>query len=251
LEDLKLADNFLKDSMKVWEEDNSFEKVKKIASFLLPRLHEHRGPAEPFMDTLSEMGRYLNVISGKSKIYCGDFASIFSFFANRVGIPARYVAEESNSANVHSFCEWYSSENKKWIFTDLYSGALFVKDSSGNYLDAANVLHAHVAEKKSFRAEIWKNNKMKEMSYDSVKSFYNDYFSKNSRLVFYKGKYFEKDYYSLASKVIRYALPVSGFAIYDERNQISNVLFYVKSSMLWLLIGCLPFALFFLRRKKS
>jgi hypothetical protein len=185
---------YLKDSMKVLPTDPATVRVLKIAQFILERTKGMDGIPTDSMIPLSPINQLKCAQAGKSKLWCGLYADMFAWFANRAGVPARYI-ECSNSrlkisCGVHVFNEVYIDEYGQWVYLDLLAKTIFVKKGE-KYL---NVVDVHRLLKYSINdsdlvADYFNGDSIVQTPFNRVASTARYYFHQNNTFTFYFGDY--------------------------------------------------------------
>jgi hypothetical protein len=133
----------------------------------------------------------------------------------------------------HSFNEVFSKELNKWVFVDLTSKAIFVTSASGEYLNTIDLYHSHLLNSDSLRILTVEHDTLKYASYNAVKPFYNDYFSRNTGFMFYLKDQFDKATYDLKNKITRYISKSPTFVSYSDCRVADNEKFYIKIAFLY------------------
>jgi hypothetical protein len=240
-DDSIIANHLLLDSIKILENDNDLTRVEKIASYILTTLERHRGIPIDSMDKMSPIQQFQCARSGMSKVWCWNFSQIFSFLANRAGIVTRSVDLGGNIEGVvepepiHSFNEVFIEELNQWVFIDLSSKAIFVKSSSGKFLNTIQFYHAHLI-KSNLTAVTLKQDSLLQVDYGGIKPFYDDVFRGDSYFLFYFKSQFSSDYHDLSSKLERYFTKAPTYAAYSDSNSGDNRKFYIKQFFFYTLV---------------
>lgn len=239
IQETAIAKKILIDSIHVNFSDNSITKIQKIGSYILKKLDSKRGTPKDTMDLLSPLKRFEYAQQNKSKIWCGDFSSIFSFFANTAGITTRSVWVEGNANGIltvgHSFNESYIKELNKWIFVDLTSNTLSIQTNKDTYLNTIDFYNAHQLTTDNLVITSFKNDSISKKIIKYSYSFYNDYFNSYVDFVYYYSSQFNTHLYSLPEKIKRYATKSPTFATYSNVTETDNFKFYTKQSFLLIL----------------
>jgi len=256
-EEVKDVSSILKNDIKILYPDSAIEKIKKIGAYILARLQSKQGTPSDTMDKLSPQQRFDHALNNHSKVWCGDFADIFSLYANTAGITTRLVCTEGEAHGIpksgHSFNECYIPELKQWVFVDLTSGTLFVQNSQGNYLNSIDFYNAHLLRSSDLKVTKFENDSLFETPYLVNRSFYKDYFNMETYFVFYNAAQFSKDLYSFQNKWLRYIFKRPTFAVYANSSSVDNRLFYIKQGLffsLLIFIGYLITVSFFTKLSK-
>jgi len=231
------AHNILRDSMHIVDSDNSLIKIQKIGSYILSALDDRRGAPSKIMNGISPLEEFYFARNKKSEVWCGNFANIFSFFANQSGVLTRYVAQEGDKNNQHVFNECFVKESNQWVLVDLTYKLILAKNNSGNYLNAIDLHNAHISNTDSITVTTFQDNEIGNTNYTTVRSFYDPYFHRNSLFVFYLNDQFDSRLYSITSKLKRYLTKSATFVSYGEKGSVSNKKFYYKISYFYLLVA--------------
>ena len=251
-EDYYDAKKLLIDSIKICEGDNTIEKIQKIATYIIRKLDTCRGIPSDSMDYLSPIKQIKFAELKKSKVWCGNFASIFSFLAGNANLITRAVDLGSNYDDIpnpsprHSFNEVFIPELKKWVFVDLTSKTIFIKSTSGELLNTIDFYTIHMLKSNNLTTVTFENDSLKEIEYCEIEPFYSNYFSSNSHFIFYFKEQFLESTYSLNSKLMRYFLKKPTFTSFSNTINNDNHKFYLKQfsifalltySVLWMFRG--------------
>ncbi len=237
----------LKDSLHIKQTDKDIDKIEKISTYILRHLDSNKGIPIDKMDEVSPTQKFKLVKTKQSKIWCGNFADIFSFYANCMGINTRLVCLEGKIGDIykagHSFNEAYIKELKQWVFIDLTSNTIFAKTSSNHYLNSIEFYNLYQLAPKEITTIRFINDSIQCENFEIVKSFYDDYFQSNNQFVFYNRHQFENNTYSLFSKFKRYIFKNPTFTIFTEASIINNEKFYIKQFALFALFSFLTYLL--------
>jgi hypothetical protein len=254
-DEVKVSKKILRDSIRIVLSDNSLTKIKKIGSYILKKIGSKRGLPMDTMDFLSPLQRFEFAQKNKSKVWCGDFSDIFSFFANLEGIPTRSVWVEGDANGIksagHSFNETYVEELGKWIFIDLTSNTLGIQNANEEYLNTLQFYNGHQLKTSDLFLTIYHDSVYKT-PIDYTNSFYNNYFGSNNNFVFYNSRQFNTQLYSFSEKIKRYFLKCPTFGIYSNQLQADNTKFYFKQmAAIFLVLYILYLAIFYFIYKIS
>lgn len=222
------------------QEDPTLVKLKGTGLFILGQLDHARGIPGDTMDSVSPFQRYLFALAGRSKVWCGDLSSIFSFFLSAQHVYSREVCLEGKTGDVHlaghSFNEVYIPELDQWLFSDLTSGALLLR-YEGKYLNAIDLYQLHRNEVQGIEVLLFRDRHVAMMPYDSIKPFYDYYFKNEARFTYYLNKQYKKDLYSFTSKLVRYFSKDASFVNYAGTFVNDNRKFYFKQAAALALSG--------------
>jgi len=232
-------------------------KVLKTAAYILQFLDNKRGIPSQAMDSLSPLQRLNTALTGRSKVWCGDLASIFSYFMLLEGVPCRLIALEGNVGDAlragHVFNEVYIKENQKWAMVDLTSKALLVKNENGSLLNCQQLFGAHYLTPAHLQLTTFNGQLLENEPYENVKGFYDYYFQSNGHFVYYLRSQFSKTFFSTPQKLRRYFIASPTYLIFDNYNKTDNILFFIKQAFALILVLFMIYWLFsfLLTRKKA
>jgi len=239
--EILIAKQILSDNMKVIPSENSVSKIQKIGSYIYKKIHHQLGTPNDSVDMLSPLQQFTLAQQGYSEIWCGNYTSIFSFFANTANITTRsvWVDGEANGISTagHNFNECYIKELNQWIFVDLMSNTLSMQTKNGKYLNSIDLYNLHQLRSNDILVSSLKNDSIIKSKYDISNSFYNNYFNPNVNFAYYYASQFDKNMYSYFEKIKRYLFKRPTFAIYSNAGSISNAKFYKKQMALLALVA--------------
>jgi hypothetical protein len=140
------AQRVLKDDMGILHTDSSLVKIQKIVPYLKKKLQGSGGVPKDDERWMDPWTLYTEMVAGTAKGWCTQNAQVFVFWANRAGVPTRFVFTARTQDNTivytgHSFAECYISEQNRWAFVDLQAGQIYVTDKRGEVLNAAELFH--------------------------------------------------------------------------------------------------------------
>ena len=232
---------FLKDSLQIKTTDNDIQIIEKISFYILKNIGSCKGIPTDEMNTLSPFKQFNLAKAKQSKVWCGNFSDIFSFYAQCAGITTRLACLEGKIGDIsksgHSFNEVYIKELKKWVFVDLTSNSLFAKSSSNQYLNSIQLYNLYKLSPKDVTITRFINDSIKQENFEVVKPFYDDYFQSNNQFVFYNNTQFKNNLYSFSSRLKRYVFKNSTYSIYTEAKDHDNEKFYIKQFALCVLLS--------------
>ena len=140
------VDRILHTELGIRDMDPMMIRMEKIFPYLRKKLKGSAGVPkddERWMDPYRLFGE---MASGTGKGWCTQNAQLWVFWANRAGIPTRFVfgARTQDDRIVytgHSWAESYIREQHRWAFVDLSQGELFVTKRDGQVLNTAELFH--------------------------------------------------------------------------------------------------------------
>ncbi|TSA51189.1 MAG: hypothetical protein D4R43_01175 [Sphingobacteriales bacterium] len=104
-------------------------EVEIIAKKIIKNLSDHQGTPSDSMDGISSFAQYQRAMEGKDKVWCGNFADIFSYAGACLNIPIRRIGLGSTydsiedpvimNAEGHTTTEVYDIQKKEWYLVDL------------------------------------------------------------------------------------------------------------------------------------
>ena len=192
--DEKLAAGYLKDSIKILPGDSTMARVVKIARFILERTKGMDGTPSDSIELLSPIEQLQYIHAGRSKIWCGIYASIFTYFACRAGVPTRIIEcgdfRMNISSGIHVFNEVYIEEYGRWLYLDLLAKTIFVK-KGGQYLNVADIhrLLKYSIDDEDLSATYFNGDSIVQMPFNQVALTASYYFHANNTFSYYFGDY--------------------------------------------------------------
>lgn len=229
--ELKEAEKIISEKIAVLKNEPDLEKIRKIASFLLTALDSSRGRPIDAMDQLSAMHRFNYARSKRSKVWCGDFASILALFLKSQGINSRLVCTEGQLGDLklggHSMNEVFVKELHKWILVDLTSKAIYLKQGN-RYLNVLDLYYLHQNEVSDVEVMSFNQDSLKTSDYKPFREFYSPYFNSGTRFIYYYKTQFNPGSFSFTQKWKRYFFSSPTFATYAGSVEPDNSKFYIK-----------------------
>ena len=143
---LKEVDQLLKEEAGIAPENSTFEKMERVTRFLRKKLINARGVPKDDARWMNPFLLYKDMSAGTGKGWCTQHAQIYVFFANRAGIPTRFVFGARTEGNSivytgHSWAESYIKEQNRWAFVDFTHAIIYVTDKKGLALNSAELFH--------------------------------------------------------------------------------------------------------------
>jgi hypothetical protein len=232
--------------------DTDLEKVKKIGKFLLDKMNDKRGIPSAQMLPSTPYQQYLKAINNESKVWCGNFAHIYTFFANLAGVTTRQVDVNSNIGSVitsaHAFNESYINELNCWAFVGLNSSKILVYNKNHRPLNALDLFQLRKMKVyEGISACVYSDTALFEMPYQKVNQSELTYFKREARFTYNFPETYELNYSGngqLLKKLWKYIIPAKDSLYYSENEQKkNNFLFYAKYFFLYsFLILCLIYS---------
>jgi hypothetical protein len=183
---------YIKDSMNITQADPAMMRVVKIAQFVLQRTNGMDGTPVDSATRISPIKQLKCAQAGKSKIWCGIYTNIFSYFACKAGVPARIIqcgnSRLNISSGVHVFNEVYIEEYGQWLYVDLLAKTVFVKKGE-QYLNVADIhrLLKYNINDSDLVAGYFNGDSIVKKPFNQVASTARYYFNPNNTFSFYFG----------------------------------------------------------------
>jgi hypothetical protein len=225
----------------ITKNDRDTTKVKKIVTFLLDKLDNKRGVPDNSMLASTPYQQYKKAINNKSKIWCGNFSHIYSFFANSAGIITRQVGVGGSLGTVltsaHSFNESYISELNAWAFIDLNSSKAFTFTQAFQPLNTLDIYQLKkMGHFNNIFVYYYEQEKLIKKPYKKVNQSEIRYFKHNVTFTYHLPTSYEM-YYSgntnYMGKIINYIIPRKVGFIYSENSGEDYILYYLKYFFLY------------------
>ncbi len=234
------ATKMLYEQMKVVKEDSTLVKIQKIGKFILDNYNNHRGIPIDQMESFTPLEQFKCVVNNQSEVWCGNFATIFAYFANLAGIPTRNVGAsgemDSISLSAHAFCESYIQEQNRWAFVDLTSNKLFVFNENHQVLNTIDLAFLqHNGNKEHVYAMIYKNDSLKTVKYENVDALDQTQFKTEAMLTI-TYPFNIPNYNSVFYKLYRYFTVYPYSLCYSFSHKRSNFFYFTKQASVYLLL---------------
>jgi hypothetical protein len=245
----------LKDSIKIQPGDSCRQKVLKIARFILYRTAGKEGIPADTLSLLPAMQQLRYIEAGKSKVWCGNFSTIFSFLAEAAGLSVRLVScgsSEGGVANgIHVFCEVYLREDQTWAYVDLTSRNILVC-YGGKWLNAIDLqrLLRYPVQDTSLIAWHYEKDSIYAVSFAKVSTLAANFFTANTVFTFYFGEYLKiKEPANFFSRAIKFFYTKPYYAVYSDNQPAQADAFYLRILTNYLLlIGLIIWLAVFLKK---
>jgi hypothetical protein len=130
----------------IHETDPSFARMEKLFPYLRKKLKDAGGVPKDDERWMNPYRLYCEMVAGTGKGWCTQHAQLWVFWANRAGIPTRFVfgARTQDDRIVytgHSWAESYIREQHRWAFVDLSEGFLYITNKANQVLNTAEIFH--------------------------------------------------------------------------------------------------------------
>jgi hypothetical protein len=166
---LAQTSRILRDEVGISDSDATFTRMEKLVPYLRKTLRGAGGVPKDDERWMNPFRLYNEMAAGTGKGWCTQHAQVYVFWANRAGIPTRFVfgARTQDNSIVytgHSWAESYIREQHRWAFVDLTQGELYITDKKGQVLNTAELfqLNQHNAfdstNVRLYADWIWKNH---------------------------------------------------------------------------------------------
>lgn len=140
------VDRILHDELGIRDTDPTFTRMEKLMPYLRKKLSGSSGVPKDDERWMNPWQLYGEMVAGTGKGWCTQNAQVWVFWANRAGIPTRFVFGARTEDNTivytgHSWAESYIREQNRWAFADITQGELYITDKLGQVLNTADVFH--------------------------------------------------------------------------------------------------------------
>jgi hypothetical protein len=144
-EGLAEADRIVHEEAGIHETDPTLVRMEKLTRYLRPKLKSCGGVPKDDERWENPLVLYNELVQGTGKGWCTQHAQVWVFWANRAGIPTRFVFNARTQDNTiaysgHSFGESYVREQGRWAYTDLTQGQCYITDREGLVLNTAELM---------------------------------------------------------------------------------------------------------------
>jgi len=134
----------LRDELGIRDTDPTFTRMEKLGPYLRKKLKGAVGVPKDDERWMNPYRLYCEMAAGTGKGWCTQHAQVWVFWANRAGIPTRFVfgARTQDNSIVytgHSWAESYIREQHRWAFVDLSQGELYVTDKESKVLNTVDL----------------------------------------------------------------------------------------------------------------
>jgi hypothetical protein len=145
-EALAEADRVVREEMGVQTSDDTFTRMDKVMRHIRTKLAAAGGVPKDAFRWLDPWRIFQEMSAGTGKGWCTQNAQIYTFFANRAGIPTRFVFgayTQDNTVvfNGHSWAESWVKEQGRWAHVDPSHTLIAIQDKQGHVLNTADIMH--------------------------------------------------------------------------------------------------------------
>jgi hypothetical protein len=143
---LKEVDRILREEVGIRDGETTFARMEKLVPFLRRKLKGSAGVPKDDERWMNPWQLYNELAGGTGKGWCTQNAQTWVFWANRAGIPTRFVFGARTQDNTivytgHSWGESFIREQNRWAFVDLSQSEIYVTDKEGQVLNTADIFH--------------------------------------------------------------------------------------------------------------
>jgi hypothetical protein len=136
----------LRDEVGIRDTDPTLTRMEKLFPYLRKKLVGAGGVPKDDERWMNPYRLYCEMVAGTGKGWCTQHAQVWVYWANRAGIPTRFVfgARTQDDRIVytgHSWAESYIHEQRRWAFVDLSEGFLHITNKENLVLNTAELFH--------------------------------------------------------------------------------------------------------------
>ncbi len=140
------TDRLLREEAGIGQDDPTFTRMEKVTRFLRNKLINARGVPKDDERWMNPWDLYNDMVYGTGKGWCTQHAQLYVYWANRAGIPTRFVFGARTQDNTivytgHAFAESFIREQNRWAFVDLSHANIYITDKNGLVLNTAELFH--------------------------------------------------------------------------------------------------------------
>jgi len=141
---LAAADKIVHEKMGITDADDTITRMEKVFVYLKSVGIASAGVPRDDYRWMDPFAIYQEISNGTGHGWCTQNAQIFVFFANRAGIPTRFVfgcneQDDKVYYNGHSWAECYVKEKGRWTYVDVTESIIGVNDRNGVPLNTADI----------------------------------------------------------------------------------------------------------------
>jgi transglutaminase-like putative cysteine protease len=143
-EGLAESDRIIHEEAGIHETDPTFVRMEKLTRYLRPKLRLCVGVPKDDERWENPWLLYNELVRGTGKGWCTEHARVWVFWANRAGIPTRFVFNARTQDNTiaysgHAFAESYIREQGRWAYVDFSQSQCYITDREGLVLNTAEL----------------------------------------------------------------------------------------------------------------
>ncbi len=168
------ADRIVREEMQIATGDAPLVRMEKIIRHLRTRWLKAGGVPKDDFRWVDPLQIYQEMCTGTGKGWCTQNAQVYTFFANRAGVPTRYVFGSTTQDNRlvyngHSWAESYLAEHQRWVYVDPQASIIAVYRRDGTPLNSADLLHLCLHDAlDGITARIFKDWGWKDLPYEAA-----------------------------------------------------------------------------------
>ncbi len=145
-EGLAETDRLLREQVGIQDGESTFARMEKLTRYLRIKLKNARGVPKDDERWMNPWTLYNEMVAGTGKGWCTQHAQIYTYWANRAGVPTRFVFGARTQDNTitytgHAFAESFIKEQSRWAFVDLSHAFIYITDKKGQVLNTAELFH--------------------------------------------------------------------------------------------------------------
>ncbi|MBS0663308.1 MAG: transglutaminase domain-containing protein [Verrucomicrobia bacterium] len=145
-ERLAAADRVVREQIGVKDSDDTMTRIEKVMRYLRIQLANSGGVPKDDFRWMDPWSMCQEMIAGTGKGWCTQNAQIYVFFANRAGVPTRFVfgantQDDQIIYNGHSWAESWVKEQNRWTYVDMTQSLFGVADRHGQLLNTADLVN--------------------------------------------------------------------------------------------------------------
>ncbi len=146
VEALAAADRAVREQMDVRDTDDTLTRMDKVVRYLRTHLADAGGVPKDDFRWMDPYHMAQEMFAGTGKGWCTQNAQIYTFYANRAGVPTRFVFGANTQRdrviyNGHSWAESWVKEQNRWTYVDITQSIVGVQDRKGRMLNSADILN--------------------------------------------------------------------------------------------------------------
>ncbi len=139
------ADRVVRDEIGVKDADDTFTRMDKVMRYLRTQLADSGGVPKDAFRWMDPWRLFREMVAGTGKGWCTQNAQIYTFFANRAGVPTRFIFAAYTQDNVvvfngHSWAESFVREQGRWAHVDPSHSLIAIQDRKGQVLNTADLM---------------------------------------------------------------------------------------------------------------
>lgn len=168
------ADRIVREEMQVLPADDTLTRMDKVIRHMRTKLAAAGGVPKDDYRWMDPLRIYQEMCAGTGKGWCTQNAQIYTFFANRAGVPTRYVfgaTVQSNAIvyNGHSWAESWLPGHCRWVYVDPQASIVAVYGRNGKPLSSADLFHLCLHDTlDGVTARIFKDWGWKDLPYEAA-----------------------------------------------------------------------------------